>query len=71
MTITIEFSNEEEKEARHAIHGIDYWCALFDFSNFLRREEKEFVGIRKGEVEKIKEQFYEILNDYNISLEEG
>jgi len=65
MRIRIEFNDEEEKEAERAIHGTDYYCALFDFSNFLRREIKE-----KEELIYISDAFYDILNGYNISLEE-
>ena len=71
MRIRIYFNEEEEREAERAIHGIDYYCALFEFSNFLRREEKEIeANIKRTEVERIRKAFYEILNEYNISLED-
>jgi hypothetical protein len=72
MKATLEFNlPEDQADFDLAVQGGKLYCALWDISQELRTlykyeelDEKEWAM-----VERIRDKFYEILNDHQISLD--
>ena len=72
MKATLEFNlPEEQSEFNHVTKGEDYYYCLERIREYLRRELKynnELNEIERQTIEKVKEEFNEILTDCNIIL---
>ena len=70
MKAILEFNlPEERQEHKTAIKGIDYYCALIDFEQWLRLKNKH-GDKTKMDTKEVMDAFYEILDDINIRLDE-
>jgi hypothetical protein len=57
---------EDEKEYSVAFHASNMAMALWDISQYLRHVDRQDTG---DDIEKIRETFYDILNEYDINLD--
>jgi hypothetical protein len=57
---------EDALQYRHAFHAEDLAIALWEVSQYLRGVDKYNTG---DDIEKIRENFYDILNSYDINLD--
>ena len=73
MKITVTFDGDDAKdEALESLNGYKYKLALWDLSQYLRGRLKYEEGLSDDSYEKIeqvKEKLYEILSDYNLTLD--
>lgn len=60
------YTAEDKEDYLIALRGIDYYCALWDLSQKLRTECK--YGKHPRFYEKLREKFYEILDENDVSL---
>ena len=57
---------DEEKAFLRTTHSTNMALALWDISQYLRKVDKYDTG---DDIEKIREEFYNILNSYDINLD--
>lgn len=69
MKITLEF--EDYDEAEHRIKGIDYYCALWDFHQWMRSQMKhgELTEAKWVIYEEIQNKFFSILDENKVNLD--
>ena len=70
-TLKLEFTIPEERvEAEQAVHAGDYYCALWEIAQEIRRRQKEDQTAAEAKVwETVKEFFYDEINERGISLD--
>ena len=71
MKAILEFNLPEEQEDYDmAFCGHDYWCSLYDFSQYLRNKIKyEELDEKTTKIyDQIRSEFYEILKEKGIEL---
>jgi hypothetical protein len=71
MKATLEFELPEEKEEfTLAIKGLDYYCAITDFSNYLSKKYKHAEppsDAASVEFEEIKNKWHDILSENDVN----
>jgi len=81
MTITLTFDSlEEAEEARLALDGWKWKIAMWDLDQTLRSttkygvsmsdKSKEATGVEQDMADKVRDTIREILNEYNLNLED-
>ena len=63
----LEFERDSE-EHRRAMKALDMAKAIWDIGSYLRGVER--YQEEPDDIERIREKYYEILEDYNINMEE-
>ncbi len=68
MKITLEFESLED--AKPHLNGLDYFSALWDFSQWMRSQMKhgELTEAKWTVYEEINERFFSILEENNVNL---
>ena len=71
MKVTIEFNEEERDDLQTALDGYKWKLVAWDMSQKLREYLKytELTDDQYDIVEKIKGDFFEFLDDYNLKLD--
>ena len=71
MKVTIEFNDEERDDLQTALDGYKWKLVAWDMSQKLREYLKytELTDEEYAIVEKIKGDFFEFLDDYNLKLD--
>lgn len=62
MKVTIELT--EDEDIKIYMQAVRMYCALGDFSNYLRSQDK----YSDNDVSEVRAKFHEILNDNEVSL---
>jgi len=73
MKATLEFNlPEENEEFKDSLEGGKWKSFAISFSEYLRQQvkycEEDYTDDQYKTLEKIREQFYELLNEDNLSL---
>lgn len=69
MKAILEFNLPEEKDDHNlALNGVNYYCAIEDVRNILRRYRKyeELTEPQREFLEKLSEEIYDVFIDRNI-----
>lgn len=71
MKVTIEFNDEERDDLQTALDGYKWKLVAWDMSQKFREYLKytELTDEEYAIVEKIKGDFFEFLDDYNLKLD--
>ena len=71
MKAILEFNlPEEEAEFKQAANAGDMYCAIFEFSQYLRKKLK-YEDLSEQEIktyEEVKSEFLEIMDEHNVIL---
>lgn len=71
MKAILEFNlPEEEAEFKQAANAGDMYCAIFEFSQYLRKKLK-YEDLSEQEIktyEEVKAEFLEIMDEHNVIL---
>ena len=74
MKAKLIFTLPEEKDEHHlAVHGVDYYCSLWDLDQYLRSEYKhndKLSGEQTELIETIRNKLRECMDYYNVSFED-
>lgn len=72
MKVTIEFNDDEKEDLQTALDGYKWKLLVWDLNQKLRSYLKYDEKITEEQyeiVEKIKNDLYELLDDYNLNLD--
>jgi hypothetical protein len=69
----IEFKLPEEiNELYAAIHGIDYFCSLYELDQYLTCQLEDYEKLTSDQIsiiENIRDKLLEIMDHYNINMD--
>ncbi len=58
---------EDTDNFKHIEHAGDYYMSLWDFSQWIRAKIKH-EGVENVPIEEVREKFYEILSDNDVTI---
>jgi hypothetical protein len=64
--LIFDIPDEQEEYDTH-VHGIDYYCVLWDFDQWLRAKIK-YEDQEQISVQEVRDKLYEFLNEKDVSL---
>jgi hypothetical protein len=70
IVIVFDFENQDEEDFKIYIKAKDMYFALLDIENYLREKYKYGHDFENADhaIIKIRDEFYNILNDYSVNL---
>ena len=72
MKVTIEFNDDEREDLQTALDGYKWKLLVWDLNQKLRtylKYDTSIDGVRYEMVEEIKRDLFELLDDYNLTLD--
>ena len=72
MKVTIEFNDDEREDLQTALDGYKWKLLVWDLNQKLRtylKYDTSIDGVRYEMVEEIKKDLFELLDDYNLTLD--